>query len=393
MDSYDKNGRRDSVILLPPPGDYQVTADKPIRKANGRTHRISIARLAKCAAASFSLLIYIAVFASGMINLIDRGIDSVFIGEVFPEASSVALFGKRNALPESKPGDPLSPADDPGSTDTHTLKIKKVDHSASSVHDIYNETQYSPNEDAILADEHAYPSAEYTAAMYGVGAPLVLVIHTHGTEAFTKEGTTECPVNEAFRSSDTNENVVAVGDAFCETLERCGIGTIHCPEMFDLPTIMEAYDNSAAAVRAYLAEYPSIAYVFDIHRDALLSESGEYLAPTFAYGGKSTAEVMLVVGTDAAGAFHPDWDENLALALGMQSVMIERYGGMARGYNLRTASFNQQLSPGFLLAEVGSCANTLAEAKRAAALLALTFYETVEKSSPPISPSEAIAGY
>lgn len=398
MDSIIKRTMPDGVILLPPPNDAAESRDTSAGVSPAREKHASkaIPTIVKCAAASFSLLIYTAVFASGMINLIDRGIDSVFLSEVFPSGTVSVVSGASSALPQTVPQAPPDGTSEPDgqteSTDSAlTFKIKKVDHSAKTVYDIYNETQYSPNTDAILSGEHTYPSVGYTNAMYGADAPLVLVIHTHGTEAFTPDGVTECPVDEAFRSPDTDENVVAVGDAFCEVLEKCGIKTIHCREMFDLPSINTAYDNSAAAVRSYLAENPSIAYVFDIHRDALLSQDGEYLAPTFVYNGTDTAEIMLVVGTDAAGAFHPDWDDNLTLALDMQSVMLEEYPGMARGYNLRTASFNQQLSPGFLLVEVGSCANTLDEAKRAAALLALTLYETVEKSDAPVTPADALA--
>ena len=79
---------------------------------------------------------------------------------------------------------------------------------------------------------------------------------------------------------------------------------------------------------------------------------------------------MLLVGTDDAGAAFPDWTEHLALAMEIQEQMNSLWPGLARPITLRTARFNQQLTKGSLLVEVGSHGNTLEEAVNGARLFA-----------------------
>ena len=82
------------------------------------------------------------------------------------------------------------------------------------------------------------------------------------------------------------------------------------------------------------------------------------------------AKVMLVVGTGENGLAHPRWRENLKLALALQLAMRESCPGLARPITLRTARFNQQLTKGSLLVEVGSHGNTLEEAVAGSRLFA-----------------------
>lgn len=79
---------------------------------------------------------------------------------------------------------------------------------------------------------------------------------------------------------------------------------------------------------------------------------------------------MLVCGTDEGGSGHTEWRDNLSFALTLQAALHTSYSGLMRPINLRTASFYQDLRKGSLLLEVGTSANTLAEAKRSAVLFA-----------------------
>ena len=82
---------------------------------------------------------------------------------------------------------------------------------------------------------------------------------------------------------------------------------------------------------------------------------------------------MLVVGTDDAGATHPNWKTNLTFAAMLQKQANDTFPHLMRPVNLRQASFNQQLASGSFLLEVGSCANTVDEAQEAAKLFARIF--------------------
>lgn len=197
--------------------------------------------------------------------------------------------------------------------------------------------------------------------------PLVLIIHTHATESFACEGENSYTAGYEFRSKDTEKNMVAVGRVMAGVLNARGIPTLHSEILHDAEDYNASYDNSLATVKKYLQAYPSIKYVFDLHRDAMIRESGEALKPVCEINGKKTAQVMTLVGTDAGGAEHSMWRENnMNLAVKLQYNLTSEYNGMARPINLRKLSFHQQYAPGSLLFEIGSCGNTLEEAKNAA---------------------------
>ena len=79
---------------------------------------------------------------------------------------------------------------------------------------------------------------------------------------------------------------------------------------------------------------------------------------------------MLVIGTNAGGLNHPNWEENLAVGLKLHTLLERMAPGITRPVNLRTQRFNQDLLPGALLVEVGAAGNTHPEALRAAEVLA-----------------------
>ena len=75
---------------------------------------------------------------------------------------------------------------------------------------------------------------------------------------------------------------------------------------------------------------------------------------------------MLVVGSDGSGYYHPNWRSNLSLALRYRSYLGKVSDEFVRPIYLRTGRFNQQVSVGSMLLEIGSCGSTLEEAENAA---------------------------
>ena len=71
---------------------------------------------------------------------------------------------------------------------------------------------------------------------------------------------------------------------------------------------------------------------------------------------------MLVVGTNAGGLDHPDWRENMKLALKLQKSISDKYPYLMRGVNLRKERFNGHTTHGSLIIEVGASGNTQNEA-------------------------------
>ena len=249
------------------------------------------------------------------------------------------------------------------------------DFSQSIYSEISNETKYGIDVESVLSESYPIDALTVSAnrdngaiTIFSDSNPEVLIIHTHGTECYADSGA------ENFRTDNTEENVVRVGRAFYERLSQNGVSAIHLEDMFDRISYIKAYSNSYSAVNEYLKKYPSIKYVIDIHRDAVCNANGVYEPMLF---GQDTARMMFVVGTDEAGSGHTEWKKNLRTALGLQYAVSSEYPGIMRNLNLRRASFNQQLCPGYFILEVGNCGNTLEQAVKAAEIFADVFAETV----------------
>ena len=123
-----------------------------------------------------------------------------------------------------------------------------------------------------------------------------------------------------------------------------------------------------------MQEYPEICLVLDLHRDAGVGDYGS-LVTAATVGGQKSAQIMMVVGTDGSGKIHPNWQDNLSLALKLSALLERENPGITRNIELREQRFNMDLSPGSLLVEVGAAGNTLQEAKIAANALALAVLE------------------
>lgn len=204
-------------------------------------------------------------------------------------------------------------------------------------------------------------------------APTVLILHTHGTESYTK--TEEYQESSSYRTLDTDYNVVSIGTELEKILRSGGINVIHDTTMYDSPSYSSSYSNARKSIRTYLEEYPSIRLVLDIHRDSVEGSDGEQVRFTAQKDGQTTAQLMMVVGTDANGLNHPNWSENMSLAVKLHAQLEKNCPGICRPISFRSQRFNQDLSTGAMLIEVGSAGNTRAEALLAAQILGQAIIE------------------
>ena len=160
--------------------------------------------------------------------------------------------------------------------------------------------------------------------------------------------------------------------------------------MFDRESYSDAYTLSSAAVRKYLAAHPSIRIVLDVHRDSIIRADKTKIRPITKVNGADTAQFMIVTGTDFKGANHPDWRDNLNFALKIQSELTKVSDSLCRAVNLRGAGFNQQHASGSLILEIGSCGNSLTEAKRTAVWAAAAIADTVTAIPCGITPEDIL---
>lgn len=198
--------------------------------------------------------------------------------------------------------------------------------------------------------------------------PTVLILHTHGTESYEADGTYE--ETSPYRTLDTDHNMVSVGDRVADLLEAGGIRVIHDRSLHDYPAYNDAYANSRQAASKILEENPSICLVLDLHRDAAEDENGNQKRSTVTVEGESCARLMMVMGSDKGNLSFPQWEQNLALAVKLQACLEQKYEGLCKPIQLVTSRYNQDLSTGALLIEVGTAGNTHREALTAAEYLA-----------------------
>lgn len=198
-------------------------------------------------------------------------------------------------------------------------------------------------------------------------APTVLILHTHTTESYSPQSSYESTGD--YRTLDESQNMLRIGDEVARVLEEAGVGVVHDRQLHDYPSYDGAYSHAAESAGALVSQYPSIRLILDLHRDAADTPQGQ-MATHATVDGESAAQLMMVVGTDGGGLSHPNWQENLSLALKLQVVLEKENPGICRSLALSWQRFNQHFAPGALLVEVGAAGNTLDQALIAARELA-----------------------
>lgn len=200
--------------------------------------------------------------------------------------------------------------------------------------------------------------------------PQVLIYHTHTTEAFMGET----------RTQDNTKNMVTVGDQIEAQLKAAGINTVHDTTVHDYPMYNGSYDRSKVTMQKNLKKYPGLQVTLDIHRDAMSAADGSRIKPTAVINGKKAAQIMIISGCDDDGTLgFPNWEYNLRLAVRIQKSLADLYPGLARPLNFCARKYNENMTKGSLLIEIGTEVSTLDEAKYSGELLGKALAETLNK--------------
>ena len=251
------------------------------------------------------------------------------------------------------PGAETSPAPTEQYTDEGTRIVPTTIYGGLT---IKNSTSFDIDVGALVA--------EGPSTTLPVEGPQVLIVHTHGSEAYTPDSRDYYVESDTDRTEDKNYNVIRVGNELASVLTEAGLNVLHDREIYDYPSYTGSYSRSGAAVEAYLAEYPEIAVVIDLHRDAL-GDDGVTYKTVAELDGESASQVMMLVGTGESGLYHPNWEQNLRLALYLQDAVNGKYPTLVRPVSVTPERYNQHLTTGSMILEVGSNGNTLREALNA----------------------------
>ena len=186
----------------------------------------------------------------------------------------------------------------------------------------------------------------------------VLIYHTHTCESYTPSEEYNYTMTGNYRTTDANYNMIRVGLELANRLTENGFTVEHCTTMHDYPSYSGSYDRSEDTVKNLLYE-KNTELVIDLHRDAV--GDGTTYGPTVEINGENVAQLMFVIGTDGGGLEHPNWIQNLKIAVKIQEKANEMYPGLFRPIVLRNSRYNQHLAKGACIIEVGATANTLKE--------------------------------
>ncbi len=289
---------------------------------------------------------------------------------------SISLGGPLSALPQSSigeffygiedapepPEEEKAPPPELAAEEPETQEVIETSLYTGEGITFKNETDYRVDAAELLAEK-------LTFSIEG-DSPQVLIIHTHGSEAFDMSDGLVYEESDPWRCEDPAYSVIALGDRITEIFTEKGIPVVHDRELYDYPSYAGSYNRAAEAIKRYLAEYPDIKVVLDVHRDAVMDGAGNVYKTTADINGEKSAQVLVLSGTDFTGLEHPDWRENLKLAVRLQDAMNEKYPGLARPVTVSRFRYNQQYTKGSLIIEIGMNGNTLTEALAAAGYFA-----------------------
>ena len=217
----------------------------------------------------------------------------------------------------------------------------------------------------------------FDASLTGGDEPEVLIVHTHGSEAYTMPPGREYVPSGDCRTTDESVSVVRVGEEIAYTLRNAGISVLHVTTLHDYPEYSGAYERSLLTVEECLQRYPSISLVLDVHRDAVTDSGGNHYKVVSGEEGMNAAQMAFVIGTDGGGLTHPDWQENLKLAAAIQEELYHVCPTLMRPITVRNSRYNQHTTTGSLLVEMGAAGNSLEEALISARLLGRAIADTM----------------
>ncbi|MCM3042423.1 stage II sporulation protein P [Paenibacillus motobuensis] len=174
---------------------------------------------------------------------------------------------------------------------------------------------------------------------------------------------------------DRDINIATVGRYLGDVLQEKGVPTF--VNNIDIARRLEeqrlsyskSYEESRRAINTALKTNPSLTYFLDIHRDSDVPKQ----TTTTSINGESYARILFVIGTN-----HSNYAKNKQFADALNELLKQNYPGISRGVLLKSAKqgngeYNQSVSTGSLLIEIGGANNTFQESQRAAEALADVF--------------------
>lgn len=221
-----------------------------------------------------------------------------------------------------------------------------------------------------------------------IGSDVQVIIYsTHTHEAYTKTDGQDYTETAKWRTDNNDYNIIKVGEALAQQLStQYGIGVVQDKTDTEIPVLATSYSRSLVVAKKNIQEYPDAQIIIDLHRDAYNTNINPN---TVVINGVKAARVMFVIGTGEGQTGvgfteKPDWKSNLALAQTINNNLKDINAVLSRDISVKTGRYNQHLSKGCVLIEVGNNENTLDEVLATVPFLAQAIAKTLD-SMPTMS--------
>ncbi len=214
--------------------------------------------------------------------------------------------------------------------------------------------------------------------------PQILIMHTHTSESYEPYEKSWYDAEYISRSPAPENGVIAVGEAISRELAAAGIHVIHDCTVYDDP-YNGAYTRSLYGTAELLERYPSIKIVLDIHRDAIEYTDGTRVSAVTEIDGKKAAQIMVICAADDGNYDVPDYIDNFHFACELQQEAEMLFPTLTRPILFQYCQYNQQLSKGALLIEVGSHGNSAEQAVYSGELIGKTLVSLLTGEQPELS--------
>lgn len=200
--------------------------------------------------------------------------------------------------------------------------------------------------------------------------PIVYLYNSHQLENYNSDN---------LEVYGITPNVLMASYLLREKLNGMGIETV--VEEANMSDVLNAngwnYSYSYVASRTFIEnkmkQYSSLKYFIDLHRDSVSKNM-----TTVNLNGKEYAKVLFVIGKD-----YDTWESNYKVANEINSLINKYYNGLSRGILTKTGInvngvYNQDLSSGVILIELGGVDNTIEEVNNTIDALADVLYKYIK---------------
>jgi len=199
----------------------------------------------------------------------------------------------------------------------------------------------------------------------------VYIYHSHNRESWAN-------VTSTRGIEHPTKNITLVGKQFAEELNERGVkSSVNTEDIYQKlldrkRTYAFSYAESLRAVRTAMKQNKNLHYFFDLHRDADKPRE----KTTVKIKGKTYASILFVIGTA-----NKNYEQNQKFASDLHKLLEKKYPGLSLGVIAKArdrgnnGEYNQSISPGSLLIEIGGTNNTLQECYLTVDALADVFSE------------------